>query len=175
MRLWMAAGIVAALAALAPGAAAQCTSSSSTTDLGVAQVEQYEDGCTYDWGSYGYEIGKKGVGVTASGASANAEVWKVHSWSNWGDFSYDSQSRWASVQAQAAGHTAHADSGVWLGHYKASSFCIDYVEPFVYVPPAGWGGWWGGGSGNTLLPPMDLGAWAGLPCTGAMPLPVPLP
>lgn len=169
--LW---GLIGLALALAPGAAAQCSSSSSTTDLGVAQVTQSEDGCMYNWGDYGYEWNIKSVQATSGDASAKVDLGKYQSFGTWGDYSYNDQVRWASVQGHAADHDVHVEGGVDVYHYKAPDFCIDYVQGWVYVPPQGWGGWWGG-PGNTLLPPADTGFWLGGPCTGALPLPVPLP
>lgn len=170
MRLYIASLMLGALLAWAPGAAAQCTDSSTTTDLGAAQVTQYEGGCTYNWGSYGYEYAVKGAGVSSGDTSANAELWKWHSWGTWGYYTYDSLTHWGSVYGTTGGKSFQVDAGAELDHYESAYFCIDGAYYFVYVPPTVWGGWWGSGPGNNLLPPFDVGGWADVPCTGLLPL-----
>lgn len=174
MRLLWLGALIGALLAVAPGAAAQCSSSANTTDLGAAQVNTYEDGCTYNWGTYGYEYKVRGVGVTSGDTSANAEVWRWHTWNGWTGFSYDGQDVWGSVYASSGGKTVQVDAGAEIWHVQGPGFCTDYLYGWLYVPSSYWGGWWGSGPGNNVLPPMDSGFWLGTPCTGALPVAPPV-
>lgn len=144
-------GAVAVVMAFAPAAAA-CTSSEQTTDLGVASVTQYENDCGEDWGNYGYAYGQKGVRVAGGGASADAGTWRYSSWGQWGDYGYDYVDRGVFLRAGAGvalvdgglGHTNYQYYGPgyaqcygqaygWVFAYPAAGYYLDEYAPCTWL------------------------------------------